>query len=154
MALIVMLSASDDITSFGYQTNLMVYGPGEYLNMDYLRFGAPMQILLFVSSTALISTNTSNTWYVSWIICFAGFIVIATIRLATNGSVIPQWVRNIVSCRSSTTTGTNIKDINLNTNETINSWHVRRDNLNDFLHVNQKIKICSINRQIKYGVYN
>ena len=81
MAFIIMLAASDYITSFGYQTNLMVYGPGEYSNLDYLRFGGPMQILLWLSSTALVSTSTSDNWYVSWIVCFIAFFVVAFLRL-------------------------------------------------------------------------
>ena len=48
MAFIVMLSASDYMTSFGYQTNLMVYGPGGYSNSDFLKFGTIMQIILWV----------------------------------------------------------------------------------------------------------
>jgi hypothetical protein len=129
MAYIIMLSASDYITSFGYQTNLMVYGPGEYSNLDFLRFGAPMQVLLWLSSTALVSTNKNN-WYVSWIICFIAFFVIATLRLATNGSAVPQWLRNIVS-RPSFASEMNAKD----TKEAINSWHFRREDLKDFLRV-------------------
>ena len=34
------------MTPLGYPTNLMVYGPGGYRFADYLRFGAPMQLLV------------------------------------------------------------------------------------------------------------
>ena len=88
MAFILMLSASDYITSFGYQTNLMVYGPGGYKNLDFMKFGAPMQILLWLSSTAMVSASGEN-WYVSWLICLLGFVVIAAIRL-TNGTVMQK----------------------------------------------------------------
>lgn len=85
MSFILMLSASDYMTSFGYQTNLMVYVPGGYSNMDYMKFGAPMQVILWLSSTALISANEDN-WYISWFITGAGFVVVAALRL-TNGEL-------------------------------------------------------------------
>lgn len=34
------------LTPIGYQTNLMVYGPGGYKFSDYFRVGAPLQIIL------------------------------------------------------------------------------------------------------------
>ena len=86
MAKILMLAASDYITSFGYQTNLMVYGPGGYTNMDFLRFGAPMQLILWFSSTAMVSAP-DDSWYISWIISFPAFIFVAAVRL-TNGAIL------------------------------------------------------------------
>jgi hypothetical protein len=81
MALVLMLSASDYITSFGYQTNLMVYTVGGYTNLDFLRFGSIMQVLLWLSSTALISATSDSAWYIGWIICTAAFAVIVFVRL-------------------------------------------------------------------------
>ena len=86
MSIIIMLSASDYITSFGYQTNLMVYGPGGYANLDYLRFGGPMQILLWLSSVAMVSASPKN-WYVSWFICAAGLLVVCFFRMTTWGTL-------------------------------------------------------------------
>ncbi|WP_380674393.1 SLC13 family permease [Salinigranum sp. GCM10025319] len=40
------------MTPVGYQTNLMVYGPGGYRFTDYVRVGAPLQALLTVVTTA------------------------------------------------------------------------------------------------------
>jgi len=79
MAFMVMLSASDYMTSFGYQTNLMVYAPGGYQNTDYLKFGTPLQVILWLTSTALVST--SSTWYISWVICILLFLVASATRL-------------------------------------------------------------------------
>jgi hypothetical protein len=80
MAMVLMLAASDYITSFGYQTNLMVYGPGGYSNMDFMRFGSPMQIILWLSTTAMIS-SPDDVWYISWIIGFIGLAVTSAVRL-------------------------------------------------------------------------
>jgi di/tricarboxylate transporter len=44
----VMIAASCGFaTPTGYQTNLMVYGPGGYRFSDYLRFGGPLDLLLW-----------------------------------------------------------------------------------------------------------
>jgi di/tricarboxylate transporter len=42
------------ITPVGYQTNLMVYGPGGYRFSDFFRVGAPLQLLLAVVTTLSI----------------------------------------------------------------------------------------------------
>jgi di/tricarboxylate transporter len=39
------------LTPIGYQTNLMVYGPGGYKFTDFARVGAPLQLLLTVVTT-------------------------------------------------------------------------------------------------------
>jgi di/tricarboxylate transporter len=39
------------LTPIGYQTNLMVYGPGGYKFTDFARVGAPLQVLLTVVTT-------------------------------------------------------------------------------------------------------
>ena len=43
------------LTPIGYQTNLMVYGPGAYRFTDYARVGAPLLALLTVVTTVGIA---------------------------------------------------------------------------------------------------
>jgi di/tricarboxylate transporter len=45
------------MTPVGYQTNLMVYGPGGYRFTDYLRLGAPLQLLLTPVTTVAIAAT-------------------------------------------------------------------------------------------------
>jgi di/tricarboxylate transporter len=40
-------------TPFGYQTNLMVYGPGGYKFSDYLRLGIPLDLIFFIVTVLL-----------------------------------------------------------------------------------------------------
>ncbi|MBA4020529.1 MAG: SLC13 family permease [Pirellula sp.] len=50
----VMMGASNGFaTPIGYQTNLMVYGPGGYRFSDYLRIGIPLDILVGIITVAL-----------------------------------------------------------------------------------------------------
>lgn len=51
----IMIAASAAFaTPFGYQTNLMVYGPGGYKYSDYLRFGIPLSILFMIVTVILV----------------------------------------------------------------------------------------------------
>jgi di/tricarboxylate transporter len=52
---IVMVGASAGfITPIGYQTNLMVYGPGGYRWMDYVRFGTPLSIVVGIATVLIV----------------------------------------------------------------------------------------------------
>jgi di/tricarboxylate transporter len=52
---VIMMAASAGFaTPIGYQTNLMVYGPGGYRFSDYVRFGLPLNVLVGAVTIALV----------------------------------------------------------------------------------------------------
>jgi di/tricarboxylate transporter len=51
---ITMAASASFATPIGYQTNLMVYGPGGYRFSDYLRFGVPLNLLMLAVSVSII----------------------------------------------------------------------------------------------------
>ena len=52
---ILFAASADFATPIGYQTNLMVYGPGGYRFTDYLRFGLPLNALACAVSTTMLA---------------------------------------------------------------------------------------------------
>lgn len=63
----IMLAASASFMSpYGYTTNLLIYGPGGYKVKDFVYMGTPMQLILWILTTAILS-NTTVPWWVSWL---------------------------------------------------------------------------------------
>jgi hypothetical protein len=80
MSFLLMLAASASFMSpFGYQTNLMVYGPGGYVFANFLKFGAPMQVVQLIVSVSVVLLD--SMWWIGWIVGFGAVLTIYLTRL-------------------------------------------------------------------------
>jgi len=57
--IVAFAAAANFITPIGYQTNLMVYGPGGYSFKDYMKIGSPLTLLYMVSAVTIL-----YFWYI------------------------------------------------------------------------------------------
>ena len=53
--IVAFASAANFMTPIGFQTNLMVYGPGGYSFNDFLRVGAPLTILYMIVTVVILT---------------------------------------------------------------------------------------------------
>jgi len=51
---VTFASSASFLTPMGYKTNAMVYGPGGYTFMDYIRVGLPLKLIVWVLTVALL----------------------------------------------------------------------------------------------------
>jgi len=91
MSYALMLGASASFMSpYGYTTNLLIFGPGGYRTMDFIKFGTPMQVVLWILS--VIYLTVIKSWYISWVATGVCLFVIALSRVgaASMGSLWPR----------------------------------------------------------------
>jgi len=80
MSFLLMLAASASFMSpFGYQTNLMVYGPGGYVFANFLKFGGPMQVVQLIVSVSVVLLDSK--WWIGWVVGFGSVAAIYVARL-------------------------------------------------------------------------
>lgn len=60
---IMMAASASFATPLGYQTNLMVYGPGGYRFSDFLRVGVPMNIIIAIATIMILLLGWPLTKY-------------------------------------------------------------------------------------------
>eukprot|EP00210_Caulerpa_lentillifera_P002468 g2366.t1 len=75
MSALLMLAASSAFMSpFGYQTNLMVFASGGYTIMDFVKFGAPMQ--LWQAAVSLTVIFLEDEYLLVWFFSFLAAVLV------------------------------------------------------------------------------
>ena len=105
MSYSLMLGASASFMSpYGYTTNLLIFGPGGYRTMDFIKFGGPMQIVLWILSVLYLTVI--KPWYISWLATGLCLFLVALCRVgaASLGSLWPGKKRLQEAAAAATTT--------------------------------------------------
>jgi di/tricarboxylate transporter len=103
MAYTLMLGASASFMSpFGYTTNLLIYGPGGYKYKDFLMFGTPMQLVLWLLSISFLSVI--EPWYLSWFSTGLVLVIVSLFRLGIVTSIRDEIKARIAAARQKGTT--------------------------------------------------
>lgn len=96
----LMLAASSSFsTSYGYQTNMMVLNVGNYVFMDFLRFGFPMQIWQMV--TSLVFIYFMDYYYLVLPLTFGAFVLTIFVRVYLTASLARRFLPGWCFCCSS-----------------------------------------------------
>ena len=51
---VAVVASSSFLTPIGYQTNAMVYGPGNYRFVDFVRVGGIVNLVVLAAATAMV----------------------------------------------------------------------------------------------------
>ena len=51
---VAFAASASFLTPMGYKTNAMVYGPGGYRFIDYIKYGAPLKVVFWLISVVMI----------------------------------------------------------------------------------------------------
>lgn len=54
MVLLAVSASASFMTPIGYQTNLIVYGPGGYRFSDFMKIGAPLSVMIMVLTVSIV----------------------------------------------------------------------------------------------------
>ena len=67
-----------------YQCNLMVYAPGGYTFLDYLKFGIPLQIICGIFTCLIVLTM--DYWWIYTVALFALSVIVASVFFLLGGA--------------------------------------------------------------------
>jgi di/tricarboxylate transporter len=74
---VVFGDSASFMTPFSYQCNLIIFGPGGYTTSDFLRFGTPLQIVLWIATSVFLSLEN---WLHGWIYTVVGLTMIVVAK--------------------------------------------------------------------------